>query len=95
MRAWTDVLPATTRSAASLRRTDKQRKQRVCRLERVIVGITTNSIHTDTHISVHLLNVYTQVIVFDLELMKQGPADGERGRYTAVRVHLRCVSEIE
>ena len=79
----------------ALRRTDKQRKQRVCRLERVIVGITINSIHTNTHRDVHLLNVYTQVIVFDLELMKQGPTDGERGRCTAVRVNLRYVSEIE
>ena len=39
--------------------------------------------------------LYTQVIVFDLESMKQGPTDGERGRCTAVRVNLRYVSEIE
>ena len=67
----------------------------MCRLERVIVGITINSIHNNTITNVHLLNVYTQVIVFDLELMKQGPTDGERGRCTAVRVNLRYVSEIE
>ena len=67
----------------------------MCRLERVIVGITINSIHTNTHISVHLLNVYTQVIVFDLESMKQGLKDGERRPCTAVRVNLRYVSEIE
>ena len=79
----------------ALRRTEAKRKQRVCRLERFIVGITINSIHTNTHISVHLLNVYTQVIVFDLESMKQGPTDGERGRCTVVRVNLRYVSEIE
>ena len=79
----------------ALRRTEAKRKQRVCRLERVIPGITINSIHTNTHINAHLSNVYTQVIVFDLELMKQGPTDGERGRCTAVRVNLRYVSEIE
>ena len=43
--------------------------------------ITINSVHTtNTHINVHLLIVYTQVIIFDLKSMKQGPTAGVLGR---------------